>query len=91
MYAGNLGTPQNLESFLNLFSESSNKYQITIFGGGSQYEKISGFESEKINVNPFVSRDLLVELTKDTIFISVSLSPNITVEGFPGKHSIILK
>ena len=91
MYAGNLGTPQNLESFLNLFSESSNKYQITIFGGGSQYEKISGFESEKINVNPFVSRDLLVELTKDIPFALVSLSPNITVEGFPGKTFDYLK
>ena len=91
MYAGNLGTPQNVESFLNLFSESSNKFKLTIFGAGSQYDQISKFESENIIVNPFVSRDVLVELTKEIPFALVSLSPNITVEGFPGKTFDYLK
>ena len=44
MYAGNLGTPQNLESFINIFSESTNKFNLTIYGSGTQYEKISQYE-----------------------------------------------
>lgn len=91
MYAGNLGTPQNLESFINIFSESTNKFNLTIYGSGTQYERISNMNSNNINVNSFVDRKKLVELTKDIPYALVSLSPKLTVEGFPGKTFDYLK
>ena len=91
MYAGNLGTPQNLESFINIFSESTNKFNLTIYGSGTQYERISNMNSNNINVNTFVDRKQLVELTKDIPYALVSLSPKLTVEGFPGKTFDYLK
>ena len=91
MYAGNLGTPQNLESFINIFSESTNKFNLTIYGSGTQYERISNLNSNNINVNSFVDRKKLVELTKDIPYALVSLSPKLTVEGFPGKTFDYLK
>ena len=91
MYAGNLGTPQNLESFINIFSESTNKFNLTIYGSGSQYEQISNMNSNNIKVNSFVDRKKLVELTKDIPYALVSLSPKLTVEGFPGKTFDYLK
>ena len=91
MYAGNLGTPQNLESFINIFSESTNKFNLTIYGSGTQYERISNINSNNINVNSFVDRKKLVELTKDIPYALVSLSPKLTVEGFPGKTFDYLK
>ena len=91
MYAGNLGTPQNLESFINIFSESTNKFNLTIYGSGTQYERISNMNSNNIKVNSFVDRKKLVELTKDKPYALVSLSPKLTVEGFPGKTFDYLK
>ena len=91
MYAGNLGTPQNLESFINIFSKSTNKFNLTIYGSGTQYERISNMNSNNINVNSFVDRKKLVELTKDIPYALVSLSPKLTVEGFPGKTFDYLK
>ena len=91
MYAGNLGTPQNLESFINIFSESTNKFNLTIYGSGTQYERISNMNLNNINVNSFVDRKKLVELTKDIPYALVSLSPKLTVEGFPGKTFDYLK
>ena len=91
MYAGNLGTPQNLESFINIFSESTNKFNLTIYGSGTQYERISNMNSNNINVNSFVDRKKLVEHTKDIPYALVSLSPKLTVEGFPGKTFDYLK
>ncbi len=91
MYAGNLGTPQNLESFINIFSKSINKFNLTIYGSGTQYEQISKMKSENIRVNSFVDRKKLVELTKDIPYALISLSPKLTVEGFPGKTFDYLK
>jgi len=91
MYAGNLGTPQNLESFINIFSESTNKFNLTIYGSGTQYERISNMNTNNIKVNSFVDRKKLVELTKDIPYALVSLSPKLTVEGFPGKTFDYLK
>ena len=91
VYAGNLGTPQNLESFINNFSESNNKFNLTIYGSGTQYERISKMNSSNIKVNSFVDRKKLVELTKDIPYALISLSPKLTVEGFPGKTFDYLK
>tara|TARA_B100000003_G_scaffold89840_1_gene80594 strand:- start:530 stop:1702 length:1173 start_codon:yes stop_codon:yes gene_type:complete len=91
MYAGNLGTPQNVESFLDLFSLSKKQYKLTIYGSGSQYNSIVDRQSENITVNSFISRDELLQETKHIPFALVSLSPKITVEGFPGKTFDYLK
>ena len=91
MYAGNLGTPQNIESFINVFSNSTKEYKLTIFGSGSQYQKICDFSNAFIKVNQYVSREKLVLLTNQIPFALVSLSPEITVEGFPGKTFDYLK
>ena len=91
MYAGNLGTPQNIESFINVFSNSTKKYNLTIFGSGSQYQKICDLSNAFIKVNQYVSREKLAVLTNKIPFALVSLSPEITVEGFPGKTFDYLK
>jgi len=91
MYAGNLGTPQNIGSFIKTFSKSKKNYKLTIFGSGSQYEKINELRSPHIEVNSYVSREKLVYLTREIPFALVSLSPQITVEGFPGKTFDYLK
>ena len=91
MYAGNLGTPQNVESFLDLFSKSKKQYKLTIYGSGSQFESIASRESINVTVNSFVSRDELLQKTSHIPFALVSLSPKITVEGFPGKTFDYLK
>jgi len=91
MYAGNLGTPQNVESFLDLFSKSEKQYKLTIYGSGSQFESIANRESANVTVNSFVSRDELLQRTNHIPFALVSLSPKITVEGFPGKTFDYLK
>ena len=91
MYAGNVGTPQNLESFINIFSSSKKDYKLTIYGSGSQFDKISDYQSENLTVNSFIHRDELIKQTKDIPFALVSLSPKITIEGFPGKTFDYLK
>jgi glycosyltransferase involved in cell wall biosynthesis len=91
MYAGNLGTPQNVESFLDLFSKSEKQYKLTIYGSGSQFESIANRESVNVTVNSFVSRDELLQKTNHIPFALVSLSPKLTVEGFPGKTFDYLK
>ena len=91
MYAGNLGTPQNVESFLDLFSLSEKQYKLTIYGSGSQFDSIVSRESINIIVNSFISRNELLEKTNHIPFALVSLSPKITVEGFPGKTFDYLK
>lgn len=91
MYAGNLGTPQNIESFIDTFSKSRKNYKLTIFGSGSQYEKICELSSPHIEVNSYVSREKLLYLTREIPYALVSLSSKITVEGFPGKTFDYLK
>ena len=91
MYAGNLGTPQNLESFINIFSNNTNEFNLTLYRSGTQYERISQMNSNNIKVNSFVDRKKLVELTKDIPYALISLSPKLTVEGFPGKTFDYLK
>ena len=91
MYAGNLGTPQDIETFIKFFSTSRKQYKLTIFGSGSQYEKIYNLRTSQIEVNSYVSREKLATLTSEIPFALVSLSSEITVEGFPGKTFDYLK
>ena len=48
-------------------------------------------KSDFVKVNSFIERKKLVELTKDIPYALISLSPKLTVEGFPGKTFDYLK
>ena len=74
-----------------MFSLSEKKYRLTIYGSGSQFDSIVSRESINIIVNSFISRNELLEKTNHIPFALVSLSPKITVEGFPGKTFDYLK
>ncbi len=64
---------------------------LGLYGSGSQFESIASRESMNVTVNSFVSRDELLQKTNHIPFALVSLSPKITVEGFPGKTFDYLK
>ena len=91
VYTGNLGLPQNVESFIKMFNSSKKEYQLSIYGAGTEYDKIKQYESRDISINEYMSRDKLLEAVKDSTFALVSLAPEITVEGFPGKTFDYLK
>ncbi len=85
-YAGNIGKPQNIPLFVNYFNESlSNEWTLNIYGSGEEYKHVKSLENEKVVVNEYTERDKLIELTSDIPFALVSLDPNLTIEGFPGK------
>ena len=91
IYTGNLGIPQNIESFIKNLNNSSDQYKLKIYGSGSRYEDIKKMESENINVNPYTDRSEILKQTKNSTFALVSLSSSLTVEGFPGKTFDYLK
>ena len=91
IYTGNLGIPQNIESFIKTLNNSSDQYKLRIYGSGSRYEDIKKMESENINVNPYTDRSEILKQTKNSTFALVSLSSSLTVEGFPGKTFDYLK
>ena len=91
IYTGNLGKPQNIKSFVEKLNKSKIPFKLTIYGSGSEYENISNFKSESIEVNPYTIRSQIIEETKEAPFALVSLSSEITVEGFPGKTFDYLK
>ena len=85
-YAGNIGKPQNIPLFVNYFNDSlSNEWTLNIYGSGEEYDHVKSLENEKVVVNEYTERNKLIELTSDIPFALVSLDPNITIEGFPGK------
>ena len=91
IYTGNLGKPQNIQSFIEKLNKSTIPFKLTIYGSGSEYEKILNFSSKFIEVNPYTIRSQIIDDTKDAPFALVSLSSEITVEGFPGKTFDYLK
>ena len=91
IYTGNLGKPQNIQSFIDKLNKSTIPFKLTIYGSGSEYENILNFRSELIEVNPYTIRSQIIDDTKDVPFALVSLSSEITVEGFPGKTFDYLK
>ena len=91
IYTGNLGKPQNIQSFIEKLNKSTIRFKLTIYGSGSEYEKILNFSSKFIEVNPYTIRSQIIDDTKDAPFALVSLSSEITVEGFPGKTFDYLK
>tara|TARA_B100001175_G_scaffold82253_1_gene68895 strand:- start:618 stop:1790 length:1173 start_codon:yes stop_codon:yes gene_type:complete len=91
IYTGNLGKPQNIQSFIDKLNKSSIPFKLTIYGSGSEYESILNFRSKFIEVNQYTPRSQIIDETKDVPFALVSLSSEITVEGFPGKTFDYLK
>ena len=72
--------------FVNYFNVSlSNEWTLNIYGSGEEYDIVKSLENEKVVVNEYTERDKLIELTSDIPFALVSLDPNLTIEGFPGK------
>ena len=85
-YAGNIGKPQNIPLFVDYFKKSlSNEWTLNIYGSGEEYDYVNSLSNEKIVVNKYTERNKLIELTSDIPFALVSLDPNLTIEGFPGK------
>ena len=85
-YAGNIGKPQNIPLFVDYFKKSlSNEWTLNIYGSGEEYDHVKSFSNENILVNEYTERNKLIELTSDIPFALVSLDPNLTIEGFPGK------
>ena len=72
--------------FVNYFNESlSNEWTLNIYGSGEEYDYVKSLENEKVEVSEYTVRNKLIELTSDIPFALVSLDPNLTIEGFPGK------
>ena len=84
-YAGNLGKPQNLEKFIQTMLDNNIDWMLDIYGAGTEYEKIKGYENDKITLNSHISRQELITNVSDLPVAVVSLDSRITVEGFPGK------
>ncbi len=85
-YAGNIGKPQNIPLFVDFFNKSlSNEWTLNIYGSGEEYGHVKSLQNEKVLVNEYTERNKLIELTSDIPFALVSLDPNLTIEGFPGK------
>ena len=86
LYAGNMGKPQNIEKFINVFNSINNKnWNLEFYGTGQEFEKIKDLENDQINVYEYLSREELYDKTKDIPIALISLDKEITVEGFPGK------
>ncbi len=85
-YAGNIGKPQNIPFFIDYFNKSlSSEWTLNVYGSGEEYDHVKSLENEKVLVNEYIDRTKLIELTADIPFALVSLDPNLTIEGFPGK------
>ena len=85
-YAGNTGRPQNISSFINFFNEQfPQNWKLDLYGAGQEFEGLSKFSKENININNYLPREDLVEKVKDIPYALICLDYEITIEGFPGK------
>ena len=84
-YAGNLGKPQNLEKFIQMSIEHDVKWELDIYGAGTEYVNIEKYVNAEINLNKHIERNELIKKISDIPVALISLDERITIEGFPGK------
>ena len=85
-YAGNTGRPQNISAFINFFNKQFPKsWKLDLYGAGQEFEDLSKFSDENININDYLPRKDLEEKVKDIPYALICLDYEITIEGFPGK------
>jgi hypothetical protein len=85
-YAGNIGKPQNLQSFIEYFlSKFPKEWSFDIFGAGEESKNIYSQNYQNIIFNSYIEREQLDKATSQIPFALVSLDYEITMEGFPGK------
>ena len=85
-YAGNTGRPQNLSAFINFFNKQfPQSWKLDLYGAGQEFEDLSKFSNENININDYLPREDLEEKVKDIPYALICLDYEITIEGFPGK------
>ena len=85
-YAGNTGRPQNISSFINYFNKQfPQSWKLDLYGAGQEFEDLSKFSNENININDYLPREDLEEKVKDIPYALICLDYEITIEGFPGK------
>ncbi len=85
-YAGNTGRPQNLSTFLNYFEKYfPSDWKLDIFGAGQEFKSLFEFSSNNIQINSYLERKELENVTRDIPFALISLDYEVTFEGFPGK------
>ena len=85
-YAGNTGRPQNISAFINFFNKQfPQSWKLDLYGAGQEFEDLSKFSNENININDYLPRQDLEEKVKDIPYALICLDYEITIEGFPGK------
>jgi hypothetical protein len=85
-YAGNTGRPQNISAFINFFNKQfPQSWKLDLYGAGQEFEDLSKFSNENININDYLPREDLDEKVKDIPYALICLDYEITIEGFPGK------
>ena len=85
-YAGNTGRPQNISAFINFFNKQfPQSWKFDLYGAGQEFEDLSKFSDENININDYLPREDLEEKVKDIPYALICLDYEITIEGFPGK------
>ena len=85
-YAGNTGRPQNISAFINFFNKQfPQSWKFDLYGSGQEFEDLSKFSNENININDYLPREDLEEKVKDIPYALICLDYEITIEGFPGK------
>lgn len=85
-YAGNTGRPQNISAFINFFNKQfPQSWKLDLYGAGQEFEDLSKFSNENININDYLPRQDLEQKVKDIPYALICLDYEITIEGFPGK------
>jgi len=85
-YAGNTGRPQNISAFINFFNKQfPQSWKLDLYGAGQEFEDLSKFSNENININDYLPREDLEQKVKDIPYALICLDYEITIEGFPGK------
>ena len=71
---------------MNFFNEQfPQNWKMELYGAGKEFEGLSKFSNENININNYLPREDLEKKVKDIPYALICLDYEITIEGFPGK------